>query len=305
MVAMAFARTDLADLAAFLAIARHRNFRQAGLELGVSASALSHALKGLEERLGVRLVNRTNRSVTPSAAGEDLLAELGDAFDAVLRAEDVLNRHRDAPRGRIRINVPDVAADMLLAPVLPEFTRRWPDIELDICVENRLLDVFDDGFDAGIRFGGTVPDDMIAQRLSAEMDWGVVASPDYLAIHGVPQHPHDLANHRCLQVRLGDDRIYRWEFERGDESLALAVPGAITHNSGSLAFGLARRGAGLAYAPLASVADDLAAGRLVTVLEEWVSPGPAMHIYYPGRRNLPVGLRLLVELIREMRPLGF
>lgn len=302
---MAFARTDLADLAAFLAIARHRNFRQAGLELGVSASALSHALKGLEERLGVRLVNRTNRSVTLSAAGEDLIGQLSGPFAAVLGAEDVLNRHRDAPRGRIRINVPDVAADMLLAPVLPEFNRRWPDIELDIYVENRMLDVFDDGFDAGIRFGGTVPDDMIAQRLSADVEWAVVASPDYVAAHGLPQHPHDLKDHRCLQVWLGNGRVYRWEFERGGESMALAVPGSITHNSGQFALNLARRGAGITYLPLICAADDLEQGRLTSMLSDWLTPGPALHIYYPGRRNLPVGLRMLIELIREMRPMGF
>ena len=302
---MAFARTDLADLAAFLAIARHRNFRQAGLELGVSASALSQALKGLEERLGVRLVNRTNRSVTLSAAGEDLLKELGAPFAAVLGAEDVLNRHRDAPRGRIRINVPDVAADLVLAPVLPEFTRRWPEIELDIHVDNRLLDVFDEGFDAGIRFGGTVPDDMIAQRLSADVAWAIAGSPGYFARHGVPLHPRDLAEHRCLQVRLGDDRPYRWEFDRGEESFTLATPGPITHNSTPFALAMARRGAGLVYVPAASLAQDLAQGTLQQVLEGWISPGPSLHIYYPGRRNLPVGLRLLVELIREMRPLGF
>lgn len=302
---MAFARTDLADLAAFIAIARHRNFRLAGLELGVSASALSHALKGLEERLGVKLVNRTNRSVTLSAAGEDLLAGLGAPFAAVMAAEDVLNRHRHAPRGRIRLNVPDVVADMVLAPVLPEFTRRWPDVELDICVDNRLLDVFDEGFDAGIRFGGTVPDDMIAQRISADVEWAIAASPAYFAQFGVPLHPRDLAAHRCLQVRLGDDRTYRWEFERGDEILNLSVPGPVTHNSTSFAVVMALGGAGLIYVPANSVADHLASGALQQVLADWVSPGPALHIYYPGRRNLPVGLRLLVELIREMRPLGF
>ncbi len=302
---MPFARSDLADLAIFLAIARHRNFRQAGLELGVSASALSHALKGLEARLKVRLVNRTNRSVTLSAAGEDLLAALRDPFEAVLRAEDVLNLHRDAPRGRIRINVPEAAADMLLAPVLPEFVRRWPDIELDICVENRMLDVFDGGFDAGIRFGGTVPDDMTVQRLSANIPWCVAGAPDYFARHGVPQHPQDLAQHHCLQFRLGDSTMYRWEFDRGSESLAIAVPGAIIHNAASLARNLALRGAGLIYAPRPTVAQDLESGRLQQVLGDWVSPGPALHLYYPGRRNLPVGLRLLVELIREIRPLGF
>lgn len=302
---MSFARTDLADLAVFLAIARHRNFRQAGLELGVSASALSHALKGLEARLNVRLVNRTNRSVTLSAAGEDLLAVLRDPFDAVLRAEDVLNQHRDAPRGRIRLNVPEVAADMLLAPVLPEFVRRWPDIELDICVENRMLDVFDGGYDAGIRFGGTVPDDMTVQRLSAEIPWCVAGSPAYLAEHGEPEHPQDLARHQCLQFRLGDNTMYRWEFDRGEESLAIAVPGTIIHNAAPFARSLARRGLGLIYAPEASLAEDLAAGTLKQVLAEWVSPGPALHVYYPGRRNLPLGLKLLIDLIREMRPMGF
>lgn len=302
---MAFARSDLADLAAFVAIARHRNFRQAGVELGVSASALSHALKGLEERLGVKLLNRTNRSVTLTAAGEDLLRTLGDPLAAVLAAEDVLNRHRDSPRGRVRVNVPDMVAEHLLAPVLPEFQRRWPEIELDIYVDNRLLDVFDEGFDAGVRFGGTVPDDMIAQRLSAEVGWTIAGSPAYLAQHGVPFHPHDLAGHRCLQVRLGDDRTYRWEFEREAESLALAVPGTITHNNAAFATAMALRGAGLVYLPTASVAPHLASGALRAVLSDWVSPGPALHIYYPGRRNLPLGLRLLIDLIREMRPLGF
>lgn len=302
---MAFTRSDLADLAAFLAIARHRSFRQAGLELGVSASALSHALKGLEERLGVKLVNRTNRSVTPSAAGEDLLAALGAPFAAVLAAEDVLNRHRDAPRGRVRINVPDVVADLLLAPVLPEFTRRWPEIELEIYIDNRLLDVFDEGFDAGIRFGGTVPDDMIAQRISADLAWAVAGSPAYIAQYGLPTHPRDLAGHCCLQIRLGDDRTYRWEFEQGDQSIAMAVPGAITHNSTSFAVGMALRGAGLIYVPAASVEPLLNNGALQQVLADWVSDGPALHIYYPGRRNLPLGLRLLIELIRELRPLGF
>ncbi|WP_226015964.1 LysR family transcriptional regulator [Novosphingobium sp. FKTRR1] len=302
---MAFARTDLADLGVFLTIARHRNFRQAGVELGVSASALSHALKGLEERLGVKLLNRTNRSVTLTAAGEDLFGQISQPFADLLAAESVLNHHRVQPRGRIRLNVPEVAADMLLAPVLPAFIQRWPEIALDICVEDRLLDVFDGGYDAGIRFGGTVPDDMIAQRLSAEIPWAVAASPAYLAQAGVPMHPADLAAHRCLQIRLGDDRIYRWEFDRGDEHLALAVPGAITHNSATLARRLALQGVGLVYAPLASLGAELGSGTLQRVLEDWVSPGPALHIYYPGRRNLPVGLRLLVDLIREMQPLGF
>jgi DNA-binding transcriptional LysR family regulator len=301
---MPLSRTDLADFSYFLALARHRNFRRAGLELGVSASALSHSLKGLEARLGVRLLNRTNRSVTLTAAGEELQAAIRSPFDAIGAAADALNRFRDDPAGRIRLNVLEHAGSLLLAPVLPTFVDRYPDIEIDVVITNHLVDVVAAGADAGIRYGGTVPEDMIAQRLSADIRWVVVGSPAYLARFAPPQHPSDLVRRRCLRIRLGDDSIYSWEFERGEEAISVDVPGQITIDETSFALSLAKGGAALAYLPEPCVQADLARGDLLTVLEDWSSAGPGFHIYYPGRRQLPTGLRLLIDLIREMRPLG-
>ncbi|AXB77263.1 LysR family transcriptional regulator [Novosphingobium sp. P6W] len=301
---MPFRRADLADLSYFLAIARHRNFRKAATELGVSASALSHSLRGLEERLKVRLVNRTNRSVTLTAAGEDLEQSIRDPFAAIHDAEDRLNFHRDAPTGRVRINVPDDAATQLLAPILPEFVARYPDVELDICVDNAMIDVTQEGFDAGIRFGGTVPEDMIAQRLSADFNWVIAGSPAYFESRGEPIHPEDLMRHQCIRIRLGNDRMYKWEFERGEEALVLDVPGGVTVNNGGASRAMALRGLGLIYIAEEGIADLVALGRLRVVLADWASPGPGYFIYYSSRRQVPRGLRLLVELIRELRPLG-
>ncbi len=298
-------RSDVAHLSYFLAIARHRNFRRAGLELGISTSALSHSLRGLEESVGVRLLNRSNRSVTLTAAGEELLAEIADPFDRIDHALDGLNRFRGSPAGRIRLNLLDLAATHLIAPVMPVFMDRYPDIEIDLRVSNGIVDVIESGADAGIRYGGTVPEDMIAQRLSAEIRWVTVGAPAYFERFGVPDHPGDLSRHRCLQIRLGDERIYRWEFERGSEAVEMAVPGAVTIDDSGTALALARRGAGIMYAPEYAVADAVARGEVRIVLEDWASVGPAMQIYYPGRRQVPVGLRLLIDLIRELRPLGY
>ncbi len=299
-------RTDLADLGTFLAIARHRNFRRAGLELGVSASALSHALKAMEIRLGVRLINRTSRSVTLTAAGEDLLASLEAPFAAIGSALDGLNGHREPTEatGRIRLNVLEHASTLLLAPVLPLFHDRHPKIEVDVRVSNDLLDVVETGADAGIRYGGTVPQDMVTQRLSADLRWVVVGAPTYLDRHGTPHHPSELAAHRCLRIRLGDESLYRWEFERADEVLALNVPGTVTIDNTQFALDLAVAGGGLAYLPEPCVAPSVARGELCVVLTDWAPMGPGFHVYYPGRRQLPVGLRLLIDLIREIKPLG-
>lgn len=301
---MPISRTDLADYSYFLMIARHRSFRRAGLDLGVSASALSHALKGLETRLGIRLLNRTNRSVTLTAAGEELQAAISGPFDQIEQAVDRLNRFRDAPTGRIRINVPSDAASLLIGPVLPMFVERYPDVELDLAVSNHLVDVIDGGFDAGIRYGGTVPEDMIAQRLSADIRWVVVGSVDYLERNGEPAHPDDLSAHRCLRFRIGDDSVYRWEFERGDEEIAVAVPGSLTFDDSRAILEALTGGAGLMYAPEPLVAPLLAKGTIRLVLGEWAAVGPGFHVYYSGRRQLPTGLRLLIDLVRELKPLG-
>jgi DNA-binding transcriptional LysR family regulator len=297
-------RADLADFSHFLAIARHGNFRRAGLDQGVSASALSHSLKGLETRLGIRLLNRTNRSVTLTAAGEELFAALSGPFDAIGLAVESLNRLRTEPKGRIRLNVMEDASTLLLAPVLPLFVDRYPDIEIDVCVSNQMIDVIGEGYDAGIRYGGTVPYDLIARRLSADIRWVVVGAPTYLVAHGTPTHPRDLLQHRCLKIRLGNNSIYRWELESDEADLALNVPGPVTIDNTGFALNLARRGAALAYVPHPSVSSLLAAGELVTVLDEWAPVGPGFHIYYSSRHHVPTGLRLLIDLIREVRPLG-
>jgi DNA-binding transcriptional LysR family regulator len=301
---MQLGRSDLADFAYFLAIARHRSFRRAALEFGISPSALSHAIKALEARTGVRLLNRTNRSVTLTAAGEELQRAIGAPFEAIGDAVENLNRFRDTPAGRIRLNVPTDAANLLLAPVLPTFIDRYPAVQIDVSVTNRMIDVIDSGFDAGIRYGGTVPEDMVTQRLSAEIRWMVAGSPAYLDRYGTPQHPDDLQQHRCLRFRLGDDRIYRWEFDRGSEKIEIDAPGPIMLDDSNIMRSLLIHGAGLMYGPEPLLAPLVADGSARLVLQDWVSPGPAFHIYYSGRRQLPVGLRLLIELIREMRPLG-
>lgn len=301
---MQTSRADVADLIYFLAIARHRSFSRAAVEIGVSASALSHALKGLETRLGVRLFNRTTKSVTLTAAGDALAQSVLEPFEAIGGALESLNRFRDTPSGRIRINAAVEAANLLLAPVMPAFMDRYPDVEIDIVASNRLVDVTDAGFDAGIRYGGTVPEDMVARRLSADIRWVIAASPDYLERYGTPGHPEDLLNHRCVSNRLGDDRIYRWELERAGETFQITVPTSVTVNQAETGLVAVLGGAGLMYFPEPLVAPYVRDGRLMLVLTEWSPLEDGFHIYYSSRRQLPTGLRLLIEFIREARPLG-
>jgi len=301
---MKFSRADLANLGYFLAIAKNRSFRLAGLEMGVSTSALSHSLRGLEDRVGVRLVNRTNRSVALTAAGQELYTAIAEPFAKIDGALDVLNHYRKTPAGSIRLNVFDQAATLLLAPVMPTFLDRYPEVDIDLVITNNLVDITEQGFDAGIRYGGTVPEDMIAQRLSAEICWVAAASPAYLERFGTPRKPNDLLKHRCLQIRLGDDRVYRWEFDRKGGTLEIAVPGAITLNDIETARAMALSGAGILYGPEPSLAADIQSGALRRVLKDWSSVGPGMFIYYSSRRQVPVPIRLLVELIQEIQPLG-
>jgi DNA-binding transcriptional LysR family regulator len=301
---MLIARSDLVEFNYFLAIARHRNFRLAGLEIGISASALSHALKNLETRLGVRLVNRTNRSVTLTAAGAEFEKNILGPFAEIGLAMDKLNSYRDTPSGRIRLNVLDDAAPLLLAPVLGEFSDLYPDIIVDIIATDRMVDIVEEGFDAGIRHGGTVPEDMIAQRISADLRWVVAASPAYLARFGRPVHPDDLQRHRCLGIKLGDNSVYRWQFMGPDDEFELSVPCQITISEGRAMLALALSDVGLIYTSTAHIAPYVTTGQLEILLEDWATTSPGYHLYYPGRRQLPTGLRLLLDLLRERRPLG-
>lgn len=297
---MQLSRADLADFAYFLAIAKHGSFRKAGLAMGVTTSALSHAIAALEARRGVRLLNRTTRSVTLTAAGEEIRTMIEGPMDAISQAAEALDRYRDAPAGRVRINVLEDAATLLLDPVMPIFVDRYPDVAIDISVSNRMIDVVGGGFDAGIRYGGTVPEDMIAQRLSPDLRWIAAASPAYLARFGAPSVPEDLRRHRCVGIRLGNDQLYQWEFERDGEEVAIATPGPLTVDAShaALAFGLS--GTGIVYATQPILRPHLESGALRPVLEDWASMGSGFHVYYSGRRHVPTGLRLLIDLIREL-----
>lgn len=301
---MQASRANVADLIYFLAIGRHRSFSRAAIELGVSASALSHALKGLEGRLGLRLLNRTTKSVTLTTAGEALAAAISQPFETIDGALETLNRFRDTPSGRIRINAAVEAANLLLAPILPAFMDRYPDVEIDIVASNRLIDVTEAGFDAGIRYGGSLPEDMVSRRLSADIRWVIAASPDYLERYGTPEHPDDLLHHRCISNRLGDDRVYRWELERDGETLRVAVPESITVDQAETGLIAVLGGAGLMYFPEPLVATYVLEGRLSLVLTEWAPRDEGFQIYYSSRRHIPTALRLLIEFIQETKPMG-
>jgi DNA-binding transcriptional LysR family regulator len=200
--------------------------------------------------------------------------------------------------------VPDAAADHLIAPVMATFVERYPDVEIEVSVSNKMIDVVAGGFDAGVRYGGTVPEDMVAQRLSADIRWIVIGSPAYLERFGVPAHPDDLQRHRCIRIRTGDDSLYRWEFERGQEALAVAAPGSLIVDDGRLSIAAARDGIGLAYVADSMARGELASGTVRTVLDDWAAVSDGFHIYYSSRRQAPAALRLFIDLVRELRPLG-
>ncbi|MDN2700435.1 LysR family transcriptional regulator [Janthinobacterium sp. SUN100] len=289
---------DLNELTAFAAVARLRSFRKAALERGVSASALSHALRTLEERLGVRLLNRTTRSVTPTEAGQLLLARLAPAMREIDDALLDLSALQDVPAGKLRLNVPRPAARLLLAPMLASFVARYPRVQVEVVTDDGMIDIVRDGFDAGIRFGEQVAADMIAVPVGAPQPFVVVASPAYLAVHGAPGTPRDLLDHACIGRRFPSGRQYAWEFELEGEAVSIAVGGPLVFDDDELMLRAARDGAGLAYVYEADARADLAAGRLVCVLERCLPPPPKYFLYYPGRRQMPPVLRAFVDMLR-------
>lgn len=291
-------RTDLGDLSVFMEVARCRSFTRAASLLDVSTSALSHAVRNLETRLGVRLLNRTARSVTLTEAGERLLARLEAGFREIGEAVEDLNLFREGPVGRLRLNVPNDAARLILAPILADYARQFPGVSLDIMVDNAMVDVFSAGFDAGIRYGNRVPQDMVAAPLGRDLAWVTVASPSYLAAHGRPRTPEDLHRHASIGLRLGDGSLYHWELGDGESARTVELRSSIVVNETQLAIDAALRGAGIAYCLAAHVRAELASGALERVLPEWTSHGPAFHVYYPSRRQVPDALRRLIELAR-------
>jgi DNA-binding transcriptional LysR family regulator len=291
--------TGLFELNAVAAISAHRSFRAAATELGISPSALSHAIAGLEKRLGVRLINRTTRSVSLSQAGERFLARVSPALREIAGAMEEVNAFRDTPTGTLRINTKERAAHQILRPVVAKYLRRYPDMQVELVMEGRTIDIVAEGFDAGIRLAESVPQDMIAVPCGPDSRFTVVGSPAYFQAMPVPRSPSDLLAHRCIRRRMPGGKLYRWEFEKRGEEVALDVPGRLTLDSDSLMVEAALEGLGLAFVSDFWVADHLGAGSLRAVLEDWTPPFPGLCLYYPRHRHMTAGLRAFVDLIKQ------
>jgi len=293
------ARDELSLLSWLLVVAQERSFTKAAKRLGVTPSALSHAIRDLEERVGVRLLARTTRSVSPTDAGEQLLARLRPALGEVRDALDRVSGLRDRPAGRVRLVVARHAALTTLAPKLGRFARDFPDVVLDVTTTAEgHLNLVAGGYDAGINFREFVELDMIAVRVSPDHRAAIVGSPGYLAAHPPPETPRDLAGHRSINFRHGEEGIYRWEFEKDDQALTVAVDGPLVVDDVDLMVRAALDGAGLAFVSEDRVAGEIASGALVRVLEEWCPPFDGYFLYYPSRRNQPAALTALIQALR-------
>lgn len=292
-------RSDLADLNAFRTVERLRSFTLAAVELGITTSALSHAVKNLEKRLGVRLLNRTSRTVSPTEAGAKLSARLSIGFEEIGEALNEINASREKPVGRLRLNVLRDGAKLILAPCLPVFLKRYPQMQIDITVDDMMVDIVANGFDAGIRYGSTVPEDFVAIKLGKELKWVAVASPRYLYHHPAPFFPEDLQSHSCVQIRTGAGTIYKWEFRKGDEYREIDVPGQVCVGDTVTGIDLALADVGITYCLEKRVEHYLRSGELQVVLPEWSPIEPAMYLYYPGNRTTPSGLREFINVLRE------
>lgn len=288
------------DITAFLAVASERSFTKAAGKLGLSQSALSHTLRGLEERLGIRLLTRTTRSVAPTEAGERLLQTLGPRFEEIDAELAALSELRDKPAGTIRITATEYAVDTLLWPKLAKFLAKYPDIKVEAISESALTDIVTQRFDAGVRIGEQVAKDMIAVRIGPDMRMAVVGAPSYFRRQAEPKKPQDLINHRCINLRLPTQGgLYAWEFEKGARKLKVRVEGPLTFNGSYQMLNAALAGFGLAYVPEDLTQPYLAKGRLKRVLEDWCPPFSGYHLYYPSRRQTTPAFALLVEALRH------
>jgi DNA-binding transcriptional LysR family regulator len=291
-------QNHLSALSAFLAVAEERSFTRAAKRLNVSPSAMSHAMRALEEGIGVRLLSRTTRSVALTDAGEDLLAGLRPALTEIEGALDRVSGLRNKPAGRVRLLVPRLAARTVLAPKLGQFARDYPDVVLDVTTDDSRMDIVAAGFDAGIHFGEYIEKDMIAVRVSPDLRPVIVGSPNYLKSHGRPKLPRDLLAHRCINFRHGDAGLYRWEFEKGKKSLSVAVTGPLIVDDLDLIIRAALDDVGLAYMSEENAAAHLASGALLRVLEDWCQPFPGFFLYYPSRRQQSPALSALIDVLR-------
>ncbi|ANL66086.1 LysR family transcriptional regulator protein [Rhizobium phaseoli] len=292
-------RSSVDDLIAFLAVAREQSFTKAAAKLGVSQSALSHTIRGLEARLGLRLLTRTTRSVSPTEAGERLLVSIGPRFDEIESSLTALSAFRDKPAGTIRINAGEHAANSVLWPALERFLPEYPDVRIEIIVDYGLTDIVAERYDAGVRLGEQVAKDMVAVRIGPDMRMAVVGAPTYFDGRPKPLTPHDLTDHNCINLRLPTyGGVYVWEFEKDGRELNVRVEGQLVFNNIALRLKAALAGAGLAYLPEDAVQAHLENGQLVRVLEDWCPPFPGYHLYYPSRRHASAAFAVVVDALR-------
>ncbi|MCP3477526.1 LysR family transcriptional regulator [Bradyrhizobium sp. CCGUVB1N3] len=293
------ARANVNDLIAFLAVARERSFTRAAAQLGVSQSALSHTVRALEERLGLRLLTRTTRSVAPTEAGERLLRTVGPRFDEIDAELSALTELREKPAGTIRITTGEHAAHTVLWPALARLLPRYPDIKVELAVDYGLTDIVAERYDAGVRLGEQVARDMIAVRIAPDMRMAVVGAPAYFTDRPRPKQPQDLTEHGCINIRLPTyGGIYAWEFEKRGRAMKVRVDGQLVFNTGTLRMNAVLAGLGLAYLPEDLVKREIADGRLIRVLADWCPPFAGYHLYYPSRRQPTPAFAVLVEALR-------
>jgi DNA-binding transcriptional LysR family regulator len=291
-------KASIAEMSAFVAIAERGSFAKAAAHLGVSRSSLSESLRAMEERLGVRLINRTTRSVALTEAGERLLAQLRpllDNFDAALES---VNAYRDSPAGHVRITVPRPAARTIIEPIVSRFLLAYPAVTLEVSIDSALTDIVRDRFDAGIRPGHRVEQDMIAVRVGEDARPTVVASPDYLRRHGTPEEPSDLRAHNCTRMRFASNAPQRWIFEKRGKTVEVDVTGSLIAGESDLAIRLALDGVAVARVPLHAVQAHLARKTLVEVLEDWKPRSVGFYLYYPSRRQMPAALQALIAMLK-------
>jgi DNA-binding transcriptional LysR family regulator len=290
--------TDLSELAAFDAVARHRSFRRASEERGVTASAISHAVSNLESRVGIRLLNRTTRSVSLTDAGAMLLSQLSPAFGDIGSALDALNQFRDTPFGKVRINAPNSIAPFVLGPVLGPLIGANPNLELEIVATDRLVDIVEEGFDAGIRLGESLRDGMTAVKINPRLRLTVVGSPDYFTRHPAPESPADLAAHVCIRNLYQSGVSYPWSFSKAGEDIDVDVRGPLALHDHELMIEAALAGIAIAYVWEDRARPYVESGRLVACLTDWIVPEDWLYLYYPTRRYLSAGLRAVIDALR-------
>ena len=297
---------EYAQLQAFAAVIQQGSFVRAAAHLGMSASALSQTIRTMEERLDVRLVNRTTRSVSPTEIGARLLADLLPALTSLDTALARLRESNDGPCGLLRINTSRLAAIHYLAPLIGPFLKAYPGIQFDIVTDERLVDIVAGGFDAGVRLGKKLDKDMVAQELGDHLEMMVVASADYLKRNGTPKTPQELANHQCLTYRWPTDgSLYRWEFERNGESLEIEVKGPLVVTEPEMLTRIALDGVGIAYLFRHQVAELIEAGKLIHILKEWTPTFPGFYLYYPSQRQMAPALRAFIDFVMQhQRPEG-